>query len=55
VDMGSCSKFGEELNQRGTPGWNEGFESVSSKKNDSIGMSKVKEWAIAEFVQQSVR
>jgi serine/threonine protein kinase len=55
VDMGSCSRFGEELNQWGTPGWNEGFESVSSKKNDRIGISKIKEWAVAEFVQQSLR
>lgn len=44
IDFGSSMKFGEELQEHGTPGWNEGFEDVSSLKNDEIGMHKLSEF-----------
>ncbi len=44
IDLGSCKHLGLELTEVGTPGWNEGFEDVSSTKNDEIGLGKIHKW-----------
>lgn len=44
IDMGAAKPFGEPMAQMGTPGWNDGFEEISSKGNDDIGLQKIREW-----------
>ncbi|KPM41375.1 hypothetical protein AK830_g5195 [Neonectria ditissima] len=46
INMGSCKRLGEDLYQIGTPGWNDGFEEVSSKSNDEIGLQKIMQWIL---------
>ncbi|EPE04200.1 serine threonine-protein kinase [Ophiostoma piceae UAMH 11346] len=44
VDLGSCKPLGEELTEFGTPPFNEGFDEVSAKKNDEIGLQQIQAW-----------
>ncbi|OIW22828.1 hypothetical protein CONLIGDRAFT_719671 [Coniochaeta ligniaria NRRL 30616] len=44
VDLGSCKAFGEVLTEAGTPRWNDGFDTVSTRNNDKIGLRKLREW-----------
>lgn len=44
IDLGSCKPFGVELTELGTPGWNEGFDDISSATNDNIALKKIQEW-----------
>ncbi len=44
-DFGGCKRFGERPTERGTPGWNEGFDrTMATAKNDEFGLRKVGEW-----------
>lgn len=44
IDLGSCKPIGQVLTELGTPGWNDGFDEVSSIRNDYIGLKKMAEW-----------
>ncbi|KAK7428193.1 hypothetical protein QQZ08_005259 [Neonectria magnoliae] len=46
IDMASCKQFGEDLYQLGTPGWNDGYEEISSRVNDEIGLQKILKWLL---------
>lgn len=47
IDMASCMPLEEEQYQMGTPGWNDGFEEISSMTNGRIGFRVLREWLLA--------
>lgn len=44
VEFGTCQPVGELLSELGTMDWNDGFDDVSSLKNDEIGLRKIQKW-----------